>query len=86
MVDRVKFNVGLRKLALGSGASLRENTACVDIRVTPSHVELKTSSNGDCLRAGAAVLACGHGPGMTRKLGLGGIVTPTKVRRPKSHG
>ena len=52
---------------------MHEGTACVDIRVSPSHVELKTSSNGDCLRARAAVLACGHNPEMTKKLRLGEI-------------
>jgi digeranylgeranylglycerophospholipid reductase len=73
VVDRVRFNDGLRKMALNSGASLREGTACVDIRVLPSHVELKTSSNGDYVRARAAVLACGHNPKMTKKLRLGEI-------------
>jgi digeranylgeranylglycerophospholipid reductase len=73
VVDRVKFNAGLLKLALNSGASLLEGTACLDIRITPDHVELKTSSNGDRLHARAAVLACGHNPKMTRKLRLGEI-------------
>ena len=73
VVDRVKFNDGLRKLALISGASLLEGTTCLDVRVTPNHVELKTSANGDGLRARAAVLACGYNPKMTRKLGLGDI-------------
>ncbi len=73
VVDRVKFNNGLRKLALESGASLLEGTACLDIRITPNHVELKTASNGDRLRARAAVLACGYNPKMTRKLRLGDI-------------
>ena len=57
VVDRIKFNDGLRNLALGSGASLRDATTCVDVRVTETHVELKTSCNGNHLRARAAVLA-----------------------------
>ncbi|HUJ89859.1 MAG TPA: NAD(P)/FAD-dependent oxidoreductase [Syntrophorhabdales bacterium] len=73
VVDRVKFNDGLRKLALSSGATLYEGTACVDIRVTATHVELETSSNGDRLQARAAVLACGYNPKMTKKLRLGEI-------------
>jgi digeranylgeranylglycerophospholipid reductase len=73
VVDRIRFNKSLRKLATESGASLLEDTACVDIRIMGTHVELKTSSNGDRLRARAAVLACGYNPKMTRKLRLGGI-------------
>jgi digeranylgeranylglycerophospholipid reductase len=73
VVDRVQFNDGLRKLALASGASLIEGTTCLDVRITPKHVELKTSPNGNCLRARAAVLACGYSPRMTRRLGLGDI-------------
>jgi digeranylgeranylglycerophospholipid reductase len=73
VVDRVKFNDGLRKLAQISGASLLEGTNCLDVRITPNHVELKTSSNGGGLRARAAVLACGYNPKMTRKLHLGDI-------------
>jgi flavin-dependent dehydrogenase len=73
VVDRIKFNDGLRKLALISGATLLNGAACLDIRITPNHVELETASNGGRLRARAAVLACGHNPEMTRKLRLGEI-------------
>lgn len=73
VVDRIKFNDGLRNLASNNGASLRDATTCVDVRVTETHVELKTSFNGDHLRARAAVLACGHNPELTRKLHLGEI-------------
>jgi digeranylgeranylglycerophospholipid reductase len=73
VVDRVKFNQGLRRLAVSSGASLREGIACVDARITDTHVEIKTSSNGDRLRARVVVLACGYNPDLTRKLRLGGI-------------
>ncbi len=73
VVDRITFNNGLRKLALESGSTLLESTACHDIHITPDHVELETSSGGGRLRARAAVLACGYNPRMTRKLGLGEI-------------
>jgi flavin-dependent dehydrogenase len=73
VVDRVKFNNGLRRLATNSGASLLDGTACVDVRITGTHVELKTSPNGDRLLARAAVLACGYNPGITRRLRLGVI-------------
>jgi digeranylgeranylglycerophospholipid reductase len=73
VVDRVRFNDGLRKQALSTGASLREETACMDIQVKPGHVELKTSPNGNHLRARAVVLACGYNPKLTKKLRLGEI-------------
>ncbi|HVN22943.1 MAG TPA: NAD(P)/FAD-dependent oxidoreductase [Syntrophorhabdales bacterium] len=73
VVDRIKFNEGLRKLALESGSSLLQETACLDIRITPEHVELKTSTSEGPLRARSAVLACGYNPKLTRKLHLGDI-------------
>jgi digeranylgeranylglycerophospholipid reductase len=73
VVDRLTFNDGLRGLALSGGATIREGTACVGIDITEAHVELKTSPNGTRVRARAAVLACGHNPYLTKKLGLGVI-------------
>ncbi len=73
VVDRVRFNEGLRRLAVQSGACLLQGATCLDVDITPDHVELKTSSNGGQLRARAAVLACGYNPKMTKKLRLGDI-------------
>ena len=73
VVDRLKFNDGLRALALKSGSAVREGVSCVDIDVKEACVELKTSANGTRIRARAAVLACGHNPDLTRRLGLGVI-------------
>lgn len=73
VVDRMKFNEGLRKLAREHGASIREETACTGIEIAPSHVDLRLSSNGDSLQAKAVVLACGFNPELTRSTGLGAI-------------
>jgi digeranylgeranylglycerophospholipid reductase len=73
VVDRMKFNEGLRELARQHGASIREETACTAIKITDSHVDLKLSHNGDSLQAKAVVLACGFNPELTRSAGLGTI-------------
>ncbi len=73
VVDRLKFNQGMRELAAMAGALVRETTACTDITIKKTHVELKTSSNGGHVQARAAVLACGHNPELTRKLRLGTV-------------
>jgi digeranylgeranylglycerophospholipid reductase len=73
VLERLKFDEGLRELARQGGASVQESTACTGIRVTDASVELKLSCNGDSIRARTAVLACGHNPLLTHRAGLGVI-------------
>ncbi len=73
VVDRLKFNDGLRRLAMQTGAIICSGCTCTDIHIKKTHVELVTSSNEGRIQARAAVLACGHNPDLTRKLRLGTI-------------
>lgn len=71
VLDRLRFDAGLRALARKGGASVREGTACIGISNNGSSVQIKLSRNGDAIRARTTVLACGHNPLLTRMAGLG---------------
>ena len=73
VVDRLKFNDGLSRLATEEGAIVREGLTCTDIHIEGTHVDLKTSPEGGQIKARAVVLACGHNPDLTKKLCLGVI-------------
>jgi flavin-dependent dehydrogenase len=73
VVDRARFNEGLRERAARHGVPVLKETACTGMSITDSHVDLKLSHNGDSLQARAVVLACGFSPELTRSAGLGTI-------------
>jgi len=86
IVDRIKFDQGIRDLALKSGAVIRSGTSCKEIHIKDTHVEIEVAASGESLKAKAVVIASGFNPRLTARLGLGmpsdylqGVQTEVKI-------
>lgn len=71
VVDRLKFDQGLRELALRNGASIRLGTSCKEIQIKDTHVEVRANDSKEPMRAKAVVVASGFDRRLSESLGLG---------------
>jgi len=70
VVDRMKFDQGLREQSLKNGASIRLGTSCEEIKIKDTHVDIGISS-GRNIKARAVVIATGFNRRLCEILGLG---------------
>lgn len=71
VVDRVKFDEGIRQCALEKGATFRYGITCRGIESKKSHVEVKISENDEPIKGKVVVVASGFNPWLIKHLGLG---------------
>jgi geranylgeranyl reductase family protein len=70
VVNRVKFDQGLRERAVKSGASIRLGTSCEEIQIKDTHVNISISSS-ETIKAKTVVVATGFNRKLSESLGLG---------------
>jgi geranylgeranyl reductase family protein len=70
VVNRVKFDQGLRELAVKSGANIRLGTSCKEIQIKDTHVNI-TISSSETIKAKTVVVATGFNRKLSESLGLG---------------
>ena len=71
VVDRIKFDNGLRELALKNGASIRPDTSCEEIKIKDTYAEVKVNDSREIIKAKAICIASGYNCRLNEKLGLG---------------
>jgi geranylgeranyl reductase family protein len=69
VVDRIKFDQGLRELALKNGANIRLGTSCRKINIEKTLVDISISS-GENIKARAVVIATGFNRNLSESLGM----------------
>ena len=69
-VDRITFDQDLRELALKNGASIRWGSACKEIQIKDTHVNISMSSS-ETIKAKTVVVATGFNRRLNESLGLG---------------
>lgn len=73
VVDRAKFDRGLRELALKTGASIRLGTSCRGIQIKDTYVEVGVSGTEEKIKAKVVIIASGFDQRLSKNLGLGNI-------------
>lgn len=71
VVDRLKFDQGIRALAIKNGAHIRAGTLCEEVRIHDTHAEVKVSHSMEWIKARAVVIASGFSRKLCDSLGLG---------------
>ncbi len=71
IVDRIKFDQGLRELALKNGANIKLSASCREIQIKDTHVEVRVNDSGEPIRAKAVVIASGFYHKFCENLDLG---------------
>ena len=70
VVDRIKFDQGLRELALKNGANIKLGASCKKIKIEKTQVDINIST-GENIKARAVVIATGFNRSLSESLGMG---------------
>jgi len=71
VVDRIKFDQGLRDRAIQKGAHIWFGTSCGEVTIRDTHIEVTVNDSRETIRAKALVIASGFNRELSEGLGLG---------------